>query len=218
MGRRAVVAAVEVAVLLALLAAPAVRAQGPPAFSAAVERVTAADLPYSYRPGCPVPPSRLRLLRLGYWGFDGAAHRGSLVVSARVAAGVATVFRRLYEARFPIRRLVPIEAYRGSDSASTAADNTSGFNCRYAVAAGPKHWSAHAYGEAIDVNPFENPYVQGGVARPLGSAPFADRSRRRPGMAIPGGLLVEAFRAIGWSWGGRWNGTPDYQHFSASGH
>ena len=40
------------------------------------------------------------------------------------------------------------------------------FNCRYAVAPGPKRWSVHAYGRAVDVNPIENPYVEGGRVHP----------------------------------------------------
>ena len=81
------------------------------------------------------------------------------------------VFRRLYAERFPIRRMVPEDAYGGSDPKSMDADNTSGFNCRYAVAPGPPQWSAHAYGEAIDVNPVENPYLEGG----LGGGPGGGR-------------------------------------------
>jgi hypothetical protein len=73
----------------------------------------------------------------------------------------------------------------------------------------------HALGEAIDVNPVENPYLEGGQVRPRAGAPYVDRARSRPGMAE--GALVDAFRAVGWPWGGRWAGTPDYQHFSATG-
>jgi D-alanyl-D-alanine carboxypeptidase len=97
------------------------------------------------------------------------------------------------------------------------ADNTSAFNCRYAMAPGPRRWSAHAYGKAIDVNPVENPYVSGGRVSPPAGEAFRNRLRVRPGMAVPGGVLVRAFDSIGWSWGGRWSGTPDYQHFSATG-
>ena len=134
-----------------------------------------------------------------------------------VASDVVAVFRRLYRARFPIRRMVRVDAYRGSDRASMAADNTSGFNCRFAQAAGPRRWSEHAYGRAIDVNPVENPYVQGTRVSPPSGRAFANRSRPRPGMAVAGGVLVQAFAARGWAWGGRWAGTPDYQHFSTSG-
>lgn len=192
-------------------------AQPPPPFAASISPVTAAELPYSWRPGCPVGPAQLRRVRLAYWGFDGRRHVGALVVRDRVAPQVVVVFRRLYRARFPIRRLRPIDAYRGSDPRSMAADNTSAFNCRYAVAPGPKRWSVHAYGEAVDVNPVENPYLEGGAVRPPAGARFLDRSRPRPGMAVPDGTLVSAFAAAGWQWGGRWTASPDWQHFSATG-
>jgi hypothetical protein len=110
-----------------------------------------------------------------------------------------------------------IDAYRGRDEPSLEADNTSAFNCRYAVASGPMRWSVHAYGRAIDVNPVENPYLEGGRVHPRSGRAYLNRARVRPGMAVPGGLLVRAFEAAGWSWGGRWSGSPDYQHFSATG-
>jgi len=127
------------------------------------------------------------------------------------------VFRTLFDERFPIKEMVPVEAYGGSDNAAAAGDDSSGFNCRYAVAPGPPQWSAHAYGEAIDVNDVQNPYFEGGVVIPPAGAAYENRTDVRPGMAVPGGLLVEAFASVGWQWGGRWTGTPDYQHFSASG-
>ena len=142
--------------LLALLvAAPA---QAPP-FDHSVTRLTPAQLPHSWRAGCPVAPAQLRRVRLTYWGFDGQAHSGSLVVHADVAQEIVKVFRRLYDARFPIRRMRPVDAYGADDHRSMAADNTSAFNCR--VVAGHATWSAHAYGRAIDVNPVENPYLSG---------------------------------------------------------
>ena len=201
---------------IALTACPGAPAKAPP-FVGTVSAVSRTDLPYSYRAGCPVGPGQLRLLRIGYWGFDGKRRIGSMVVRATVAQDVLTVFRRLYAARFPIRRMQPIDVYRGNDSASTRADNTSGFNCRNAVSSGPPRWSAHAFGEAIDVNPVENPYLFRGVARPPAGAKYVDRSNVRPGMAVSGGLLLRAFAAVGWSWGGLWRGSPDYQHFSTTG-
>ena len=98
-----------------------------------------------------------------------------------------------------------------------SVDNTSAFNCRYAVAPGPKRWSVHAYGEAIDVNPVENPYLSGGKILPPEGSRYADRSKTRRGMARAGGVLVDAFTAAGWKWGGRWSFSPDWQHFSVNG-
>jgi hypothetical protein len=200
-----------------LLGALSLLGAEPRPFTASVSAVRWADLRFTYRAGCPVPPAQLRLVRIGYWGFDGRAHTGSLVVNRRVTGDVVAVFRRLYAARFPIRRMVPVAAFRGSDDASMAADNTSAFNCRAAVGSPAGSWSMHAYGLAVDVNPVENPYLLGGQPRPPAGRRYLDRSRVRPGMAVGGGVLVRAFESVGWRWGGRWQGSPDYQHFSTTG-
>ena len=188
-----------------------------PPFGHSVSRVTAAQLPYSWHRGCPVAPAQLRRVRLSYWGFDRRAHTGALVVNVSAVGDVVRVFRRFYAARFPLRRMRPIDAYQGKDERSLEHDNTTGFNCRYAVAPGPKRWSVHAYGLAIDVDPVENPYVEGGRVHPRAGRAFLDRSHVRPGMAVWGGTLVRAFAAVGWRWGGRWTSAPDYQHFSRTG-
>jgi hypothetical protein len=204
--------------LLALVAAfltAGAAAPASPCFVGTISRVGAADLPRSYRPGCPVSPSQLRLLRVSHWDFRGRVHVGELVVQAREAQNVVSVFRRLYAARFPIRRLRLVDVYGADDDRSMAADNTSGFNCRRAE--GSSSWSAHAYGLAIDVNPVENPFILNGRVSPPASRRYLDRSRVRRGMAIRGNVLVRAFASIGWSWGGRWTNPLDYQHFSATG-
>ncbi len=188
-----------------------------PPFHASVAPVTAAELGRSWHPGCPVSPAQLRRLSVSFVGFDGHSHVGELVVNRSVSRDVQIVFRRLYAARFPIRRMVSIAHYGGSDDRSAVADNTSAFNCRAAVASGPLRWSAHAYGTAVDVNDVENPYIVGSRVIPPAGAAFRDRLHVRPGMAVRGGVLVRAFASVGWQWGGRWAGTPDYQHFSQSG-
>jgi hypothetical protein len=189
-----------------------------PPFRAHVEHVTAAELRYSWHAGCPVSSAQLRRIRMPYVGFDGKRHQGELIVNAAVVKDVVVVFRTLYAGRFPIRRMVPVDVYHGSDARSVEADNTSSFNCRAAVTSGPKHWSMHAYGEAIDIDTVENPYVDDGKLYHANSRTYLDRSNVRPGMAVEGGLLVRAFAKIGWGWGGRWPGSQDYQHFSTNGH
>ena len=170
----------------------------------------------SWRPGCPVPLSDLRLVRASHWGFDGRVHAGRIVVHRDVARDVLGVLRRLYAARFPIRRMIPVDAYGASDFRSIEADNTSAFNCR--PVEGTNRWSEHAHGRAIDLNPIENPYVYAdGTTSHRASRPYLRRSPYRAGMAVEGGAVVRAFDAVGWGWGGRWPGVKDYQHFSASG-
>jgi hypothetical protein len=188
-----------------------------PAFVSSVARVTAVQLGATWHPGCPVAAGQLRTLKMSYVGFDGRAHLGAMVVNESVANAVTRVFKLLYEAAFPIKEMIPESAYHGNDNVAAAADDTSGFNCRDAVASGAPRWSVHAYGEAIDVDDVQNPYVDGEMIIPPAGARYRNRSDVRPGMAVLHGTLVDAFAAIGWQWGGRWSATPDYQHFSLTG-
>jgi hypothetical protein len=188
-----------------------------PAFTSSTTTVSASELGATWHVGCPVDPNQLRQVTMTYWGFDSQAHMGTMIVNASVVSSVVQVFATLYADRFPIAKMVPQAAYGENDDAAAADDDTSGFNCRDAVASGPPHWSMHAYGEAIDVNDLQNPYQSGSTVIPPAGAAYLDRANVRPGMAVPGGVLVTAFAAIGWQWGGRWVGTPDYQHFSING-
>ena len=171
--------------------------------------------------GCQVALSQLRLLNVTYWGFDGRAHDGNLVVNQRFAVPLSRVFRRLYELRFPIRHLSFADAYGRSTPAD--GDISGSFECRQAVPSpctggtGTGSWSMHAYGEAIDLNPVENPYVGCGMTHDPAGRRYLNRSRHLPGMVTP--AVIRAFSSIGWGWGGSWSGnTKDYMHFSSTGH
>ena len=208
-----------VALMTAVLGSPAAAAGEGPRFEGSVSRLDRETrrrmIGSSWRPGCPVPLRDLRLIRLTYRGFDGEAHRGRLVVHRRWADETVEVFRRLYGQGFPIRRLRLVDRYSGDDRASMRHDNTSPFNCRYV--AGTTTWSQHAYGRAIDINPVENPFVEGPYVSPRRGRGFLDRSDVRPGMIVKRGVVWRAFRRIGWEWGGSWGSAKDYQHFSANG-
>ena len=169
----------------------------------------------SWHEGCPVELRELRVVRLTYRGFDGDAHVGRLVVHRRWADEMLEVFARIYARDFPIRRVRLVDAYGADDRESMRHDNTSAFNCRYV--AGTTTWSQHAFGRAIDVNPVENPYVDGSYVSPRNGRPYADRADLRPGMIGERDVVWRAFRSIGWEWGGTWASAQDYQHFSANG-
>ncbi|MCG5219722.1 M15 family metallopeptidase [Streptosporangium sp. KLBMP 9127] len=196
--------------------APTPTRTAPPAFTSKVSKVTRAQVPYSWRPGCPVPLGDLRMVTMTYWGFDDRAHTGELVVHKAVTDDIQKVFKRLYGWRFPIKKMERVDAYKGDDFDSIEANNTSAFNCRPAT--GSSSWSKHAYGRAIDINPRENPYVtaDGSVAH-KNARKFADRPVDAPGVINPGDRVVRAFESLGWEWGGYWSGTKDYQHFSKGG-
>jgi len=173
-----------------------------------------ADLPYTYRAGCPVTPTRLRRIAMNYWSFDtGRLMRGSLIARSSSTADLRAVFTRMFNAHFPIHKMAPVDLYKGSDVRSMAADNTSAFNCR-SVTGNPYRVSQHSYGNAIDINTYENPYVTSGHVYP--SRHFLGRSPYRKGMILRRGVVQRAFTAAGWLWGARWS-HPDYQHFSSNG-
>jgi len=175
----------------------------------------------TWRSGCPVPLSDLRLLRLSYWDMDGNYRRGQLVINESQAAGMVTVFHKMFAARFAIAKLhLAVEYNPKNDDPHDARSWTTGFNCRVAVTArGPRtSWSQHAYGLAIDVNTVQNPYVTSdGYIHNIPSRAYRDRSMHLPGMIHAGDVVVRAFEAIGWHWGGYWSNDKDYMHFSLTG-
>jgi hypothetical protein len=187
----------------------------PSDFASSVDHVTAADLGASWHDGCPDPPSQLRLVTVSLVGFDGSQGTGQVVVNASVASDVVGVFRQLYDAGFPVRKMKPIFTQAEYDDFETPDDNSTGFSCRDAVNdSGTSSWSMHAYGDAIDVNPIENPYIEGDKVIPSAGAAYTDRGDVRPGMAVPGSVIVQAFGSVGWGWGSTFQ---DYQHFSTNG-
>jgi hypothetical protein len=169
----------------------------------------------SWSPRCPVGLRDLRYLTVTFRGFDGRSHTGELVVNRRVARDVVGVFRTLFRARFPIEEMrlpttADLQAPPTGDGNDTAA-----LVCR--ATRGQSTWSAHAYGLAIDLNPFMNPYHKGDLVLPELAGAYLDRSWRRPGMILPGGVATRAFARIAWTWGGSYNSLKDYMHFSEDG-
>ncbi len=169
----------------------------------------------SWSADCPVSLDDLRLVSLTYWGFDGRPHTGRLIVNQDAVTAIVGALHRLYDARFPIRRMVLVDAYGANDERSMEADNTSAFNGR--LVEGSSVWSEHALGRAIDIDPLENPMVKDGAVFPHTAGKFVDRNLGLPGMITANDVVERAFAAYGWGWGGDWHSLKDYQHFSASG-
>ncbi|GLY97900.1 M15 family metallopeptidase [Actinoplanes sp. NBRC 103695] len=191
----------------------------PPAdgrFHSEIRRVPASVLARStWNRRCPVPATSLRYVTVSFRGFDGLAHTGELLVHARAAEQLVTVFGKLFAQGFPIERmrvtsLAELNAPPTGDGNTTAA-----FACR--PVRGRKAWSQHAYGLAVDVNPFQNPYHRGDVVLPERATSYLKRGDVRPGMIQKDGPAVRAFASIGWEWGGDYRSLKDFMHFSANG-
>lgn len=169
----------------------------------------------SWVEGCPVAPTDLAWLRLTFWGFDAQRHTGELLVHRTAADDIVSVFRTLYRERFPQEQVGIVRSYDPDAPATGDGNGTGSFVCRPST--GATYFSQHAYGLAIDVNTFQNPYVKGDVVLPELASSYLRRDVVRPGMIVAAGPVVEAFARIGWEWGGDWNRSKDYQHFSRNG-
>lgn len=162
---------------------------------------------------CPVALADLRYVTVPFWGFDGEVHTGELLLHADAVDAVLAGFQVLFDRRFPIEEMritTPAEL----DAPPTGdGNNTGAFVCR--ATRGSGSWSDHAYGRAVDINPFHNPYVKGDLVLPELASTYADRSNLRPGMLTEDD--VAGFTGAGWGWGGLWQSLKDHMHLSASG-
>jgi len=162
-----------------------------------------------------VRANELAYARVTFWGFDRRAHTGELLVHRSVARDVVSVFKTLHRARWPIEEMRITRAAELNAPPTGDGNNTTAFACRPARLT--TTWSEHAYGLAIDVNPFHNPYVRENLLLPERAIAYRNRGWRRPGMIHAGNVVTKAFARIGWGWGGTWTSSKDWMHFSRSG-
>jgi hypothetical protein len=154
-----------------------------------------------------VVKDKLRLVTVSYYGFDDKIHQGKILVHKEVVNDIIEIFNFILETRFPVEKVVPICEYKWSDEESMKDNNTCSFNYRFI--SGTRIHSMHASGLAIDINPFQNPYIKNHIILPEGAS--YDTTKR--GTLTENSKLVKEFKKRGWTWGGDWKSLKDYQHF-----
>lgn len=179
------------------------------------EKITGISYPENV---CTVPYEDLNYVGLKYIDFKGQEQTGELICNKAIAQDMVEIFHELYRNEYRLESVHLIDEYDGDDTASMAENNTSCFN--YRVVDGTASLSKHAYGLAIDVNPYYNPYVVFGrnsdgsdYISPPGSEIYADRSQSFAYKIDENDLCYRLFTEHGFTWGGNWNSTKDYQHF-----
>ena len=169
----------------------------------------------SYAEGCTVPREELRYLRVLHYNKEGQELQGELVCHHSIADDLMDIFLELYKAKYPIERMVLVDEYDADDEASMNANNTSAFNFRRVSGGG--NLSRHSEGMAVDINPLYNPLVRqrGDRVRvfPASAAPYIDRTKDFPYKIEKGDLCYRLFKQHGFTWGGDWKNSKDYQHF-----
>lgn len=169
----------------------------------------------SYKSNCTVPYDDLRYVSVLYKDFDDQTQTGEIICNKAIAQDIVEIFYELYNNSYQIDKIRLVDEYNADDDLSCADNNTSCFNFR--TVEGSNNLSKHARGLAIDINPFQNPYVTypNGKERisPAGSEPYADRNSGLPHMITESDLCYKLFKQHGFTWGGHWKSLKDYQHF-----
>lgn len=169
----------------------------------------------SYKHGCTVPLCDLRYVRVLHYDALGRISVGEMICNKAISDDVTAIMKALFEARYPIERMVLIDEYDADDRRSMEADNSSSFNFRYI--SGTDRLSNHSDGMAVDINPLYNPYVRVcdgvTVVDPEAGEPYADRDRDFPYKITRGDICYREFVKRGFVWGGDWTSLKDYQHF-----
>lgn len=171
---------------------------------------------HSWRDDNPVLLEDLRYLELNHWGFDGCVHRGELIVHKEIAEETVEIFQELFSHRYPIEKMLLIDAYLADDDLSCEDNNSSAF-CSRPITGSTTEWSFHSFGLAIDINPLFNPYYNKSFrTEGIIGQEFLDRTIDSQAIIREGDPCYQAFVSRGWEWGGDWmqeRGYIDYQHF-----
>lgn len=169
----------------------------------------------SYKEDCTVPREDLRYVHVRHMGFDGEAKEGELVVNKAIADDVLAIFEELYKADYPIEKVRLVDEYDADDEASMSDNNSSAFNFRFI--SHTTRISRHGLGMAVDINTRYNPYVKtvdGKLSiEPANGADYVDRSKDFPHKIDHEDLCYKLFKEHGFTWGGDWTHSKDYQHF-----
>ena len=174
----------------------------------------------TYKPNPHIRRSDLRYLRVLHWDYDEQPHIGEMVCNKLIADKLIAIFRQLYEAHYPIQRMVLPDVYDADDETQMRANNTSCF-CYRTIATSGK-LSKHAQGLAVDINPLYNPYYKKKangtlLIQPSTGATYCDRTKQFRYKIDKNDLAYRLFTKYGFSWGGAWKSSKDYQHFEFTG-
>lgn len=163
----------------------------------------------------------LRYLKLLHYNYSHEIQVGELIVNEKIAEDVKEVFYELFSEEYEIGSMYLIDKFWTGDSVdsdtnSIEHNNTSAFN--YRVVPNTDRLSNHAAGFAIDINPLQNPYVKynsdGSFAKYYKDMEqYTDRKQKGKHMITHDDICFKVFTKYGFTWGGDWNSSKDYQHF-----
>ena len=85
----------------------------------------------TYKEDCIVPREDLRYLLVLHKDKDGNIHQGEMVVHKLITEDALEIFEKLYDADYPIERMVLPDNYMADDETMMRDNNSSCFNFRF---------------------------------------------------------------------------------------
>lgn len=175
-----------------------------------IRSAKAADVKYTYRSGCPVGASKLKVVTMNYLGYDYRVHRGVMILRSDAVNRTVKAFESGGWSSFPIYQMKNPDVWKADDPKQMAANNTSAFNCRKVVG-NPYAMSPHSYGRAVDINTVQNPYFDGRKWWPSNGKTWI-KKRSGKGVLTGKDAMTKGMTSNGYFWGGWWS-ARDWQHF-----
>lgn len=175
----------------------------------------------------------LSYLTIPHYDFEGNKKNGHMVVNKKLADEVLLIFQELFKIKYPIEKMEIIDEFSGNekkvgadlDYASIDENNTSSFNDRNSIDPGVSNStnpSLHASGQAIDINPQINPYINSDKTSAHPNAQKYNTNRdtkegwtdvEKAACITEDSEIYKIFTKYGWKWLGNKDNTGDTQHF-----
>ena len=158
----------------------------------------------------------LRHVKVLHWDYDNQMHVGEMICNQQISYVVVGILRKLFDAKYPIQRMVLPDVY-DADAETQMRDNNSSCFC-YRPISGTTKLSKHARGLAVDINTLYNPYYQDRedgtrYVQPATAVEYCDRTKDFLYKIDHNDLCFKLFTEAGFEWGGDWTTCKDYQHF-----
>jgi len=151
---------------------------------------------------------QLKLINVQYYSTDSKVHQGQILTNNKIADKIVVLFKFILQERFPVAHAIPVVKYNWDDDLSMQANNTYSF-CYRDVS-----FSKHAYGMAIDINPYFNPVRwKTGFENHLNKPVGARYDPRKPGTFYSQQPVVLEFERLGFHWGHHFKVKFDDHHF-----
>lgn len=169
----------------------------------------------SYKENCTILKDNLRYIKVLHYNLENEICVGELICHKNISEDLLEIFRALFNAEYPIQKMILIDQFDADDERSMQANNTSCFNYRFIP--GTSKLSSHSEGYAVDINPRYNPYVKNigrqVIYKPRNASEYTNRISDFPYKINHEDLCYKEFKKRGFTWGGDWKSLKDYQHF-----